>query len=84
MLDIEFEFPKDDRIFAFSSVCAYGWCAFFIFLYFVEINIQWCANDWMVFKGVTKSNGREYRVHEKNPKYDNRKCYTFLLPKQKK
>jgi hypothetical protein len=82
-LDIGVSLPKDDRVLGFSSVCSYGWFALFVFLYFVDIDIEWCAKDWMVFKGVTESNGRKYKVFEKNEKYMNRKCYTYILPKPK-
>ena len=74
----------EDRTLAFSSVLSYGWFSLFIFLYFVDIHINWSAKDWMVFKGVKKmKDGRKYNVYEKNEKYKNRKVYTFVFPKSK-
>jgi len=73
-----------ERCLGVSGVLSRGWNDIFIFLYYVDVEFHVVAKDWMLPEKDEVIGGKTYKVHNKNPKYENDKIFTFIFPQPRR
>lgn len=81
-LHVKFTWAKsDEREMGISGVTTKGRRSIFLFLFFLDISIEWAAKDWILRGADEVIGGKVYQVWTKNPKYENCDVHTFIFPR---
>lgn len=72
---------KQDREIGIVASFGKGFGYIFLCLFFVDIDVEYRADDWMLPPEEEIIGGQKYKIYSRNPKYSGENYFVFMFPK---